>query len=215
VSENWRLTARIESEGLRHVFSRLRDHDVEADARKRLGGAVAVSSDGDNLFVYADSHEAVQEAEGVIRALLQERGLDADVEIHRWHELEQRWEDEDVPLPLTEAERQVEHERLEADDAAESQKAGRALWEVRLELPSHDETLALARQLEAEGLPVLQRWTYLLVGGANEDEARALAERLQEEAPEGTTVHVEASGEMVAQVKPANPFAVFGGLADV
>ena len=69
--------------------------------------------------------------------------------------------------------------------------------------------------LEAEGLPVLQRWTYLLVGGANEDEARALAERLQEEAPEGTTVHVEASGEMVAQVKPANPFAVFGGLADV
>jgi sugar phosphate isomerase/epimerase len=132
--------------------------------------------------------------------------------VHRWHELEQRWEDEDVPLPRTEAERRTEHGRLEAAEAAEGRERGRTLWEVRLELPSHDDARELARRLEDEGLSVIARWTYLLVGADNEDDARELAERLRAEAP-NATVQVEPSGEMAAQVTPANPFAIFGGLA--
>jgi hypothetical protein len=210
VAEDWRLTARIEGDGVGHVVERLREHDVE-DARERLGGAVAVSVDDPNLFVYADSSEAVHEAERIIGDLLRERGLEAELTVHRWHELEQRWESEDVPLPQSEAERQAEHERLEAADAAESRASGRALWEVRLELPSHGATRSLAHRLEDEGLPVIARWTYLLVGAESEDGARALADRLQGEIPPGTSVQVEPSGEVVGEVM-GNPFAIFGGL---
>jgi hypothetical protein len=211
MAEDWRLTARIDADGLRQVVARLREHVVEDDVRERLGGAVAVSAEGPDLFVYAGSREAVHEAERVIRALLRERGLEAETAIHRWHELEQRWEDESVPLPQTDAERQAEHERLGDMDAAESRERGRALWEVRVELPSHGETRALTRRLEQEGVPVIARWTYLLVGADNEDDARTLAERLREEAPAGATVQAEPSGEMAAPVA-ANPFAIFGGL---
>jgi hypothetical protein len=212
VAENWRLTAKLDAHGLSQLLRWLREHEVEEEARKRLGGAVAVSADGETLFAYADSRDAIHAAADVIRSLLAERGLEADLAVHRWHELEQRWEDEDVPLPRTEAERHDEHERLEAAEAAEGRERGRTLWEVRLELPSHDDARELARRLEDEGLSVIARWTYLLVGADNEDDARELAERLRAEAP-NATVQVEPSGEMAAQVTPANPFAIFGGLA--
>ncbi len=211
MADDWRLTATLKPDGIRHLLQRLREHEVEEDARVRLGGTVAVSADRDHVYAYTDSPEAIHEAERIIAELLRERGLEAETAIHRWHELEQRWEDEAVPLPQTEAERRAEHERLEATEAAEARQRGRALWEVRLELPSHEETRALARRLEDEGVPVIARWTYLLVGAENEDDTRALAERLRDEAP-NATVQVEPSGEMAAEVAPANPFAVFGGL---
>jgi len=213
VADDWRLTATAKTEGIQHLLQRLREHEVEEDARRRLGGRVAVSADGDNVFAYADSSEAIHEAERIIGELLHERGVEAETSIHRWHELEERWEDEAVPLPQTDAERDAERRRLEADDSADSRDRGRALWEVRLELPTHAETRALARRLEQEGVPVTTRWTYLLVGAENEDAANELAERLKREAPAAATVQAEPSIEMVAESDPGNPFAVFGGLA--
>ena len=91
-------------------------------------------------------------------------------------------------------------------------QSGRALWEVRLELPSHGRTRELADRLEQEGLHVIRRWTFLLVGADSEDDARELAERLRSEAPDAA-IQVEPSGEMIAEVAPGNPFAIFGGLA--
>src|SRR6185436_5857755 len=104
-------------------------------------------------------------------------------------------------------------ERVVAADEAESERTGRALWEVKLVLPSHDETGELARKLEDEGMSVIKRWNYLLVGAEDEDDARALAERLRAEAPADAIVEVEASSEMAQEVAPRNPFAIFGGLA--
>jgi hypothetical protein len=212
VAEDWRLTATLHDDRAHDVLDWLRGHEAEADARQRLGDAVAVSGDGDTVFAYADTREALTAAEQVIRGVLAEHRLGADLVVHRWHDLEERWEDESVPLPQTEAERQLERDRLEAADAAESEQTGRALWEVRLELPSHDETRELQQRLEREGFSVIARWTYLLVGADSEDDARELAERFRQEAPAGAVVQVEPSGEMVAQVTPANPFAIFGGL---
>src|SRR2546422_967704 len=114
VAEDWRLTAKVDAHGLSQLLDRLREREVEGEARKRLGSAVAVSADGETLFAYTDSREAIHQAADLIRTLLAERGLEADVAVHRWHELEQRWEDEGVPLPRTEAERHAEHERLAA-----------------------------------------------------------------------------------------------------
>ena len=213
MAEDWRLTAHLQDGVAEDVLGSLREHAVE-DAQARLGGAVAVSADGPNLFAYADSREAVHEAEKIICDLLREQGVQAEMTIHRWHDLEDRWEDEDVPLPQTDAERHVEHDRLEAEEAAESQASGRALWEVRVELPSHRETRALAHQLENEGIPVIARWKFLVVGAESEDAAHELAERLRREAPSDAKLQVEPSGEVVGEVVK-NPFAVFGGLADV
>ena len=209
MAEDWRLTARLENSVAEDVLASLREHAVE-DAQKRLGKAVAVSADGPNLFAYADSREAIHHAESIIGDLLREQGVGAEMTIHRWHDIEERWEDEDVPLPETDAERQAEHERLEAEEAAESQESGRALWEVRVELPSHRETRALANRLEEEGSPVIARWKFLIVGAESEDAAHELADRLREEAPSGAKLQVEASGEIVGEVM--NPFAIFGGL---
>ena len=117
-----------------------------------------------------------------------------------------------MPLPQTEAEREAERDRLEQTEEAESRESGRALWEVRLELPSHGRTRELADSLEDDGLQIIRRWTFLLVGAESEDDARELAERLAAEAPDAT-IQVEPSGEMVAEVSPRNPFAIFGGLA--
>jgi hypothetical protein len=107
---------------------------------------------------------------------------------------------------------QAEHERLQEREAAESLEKGRAEWEVRIELPTHEDTLALAERLEAESVPVVRRYTFLLAGALNEDDAHALAKRLEAEAPQGARIHVEPGGGLVWEVAPENPFAVFGGL---
>jgi hypothetical protein len=212
VADDWRLTARLTDDGTRRLLEQLREHEADDAVRHRLGGAVAVSGEGNVVYAYADTSEAIHEAEAVVRALLDEHGVHAEVSVDRWHDLAQRWEDESVPLPRTEAEREAERDRLEETEEAESRERGRALWEVRLELPSHGRTRELAGRLEHDGLHVIRRWTFLLVGADSEDDARELAARLASEAPDAT-IQVEPSGEMVAEVAPGNPFAIFGGLA--
>jgi len=69
-----------------------------------------------------------------------------------------------------------------------------------------------ADRLEREGIPVLRRWKFLLVGAPNEDAAQALAQRIESEAPRGSKVHAEISGAAVWKVGDPFPFAVFGGL---
>jgi hypothetical protein len=212
VADDWRLTATLSDEDTRRLLEQLREHEADDAVRHRLGGAVAVSGEGNVVYAYADSADAIHEAVTVVRALLAEHGVHAEVRIDRWHELEQRWEDESVPLPRTEAEREAELDRLEETEAAEARQSGRSLWEVRLELPSHGRTRELADRLEQEGLRVIRRWRFLLVGADTEDDARELAERLSSEVPDAA-IQVEPSGEMVAEVAPGNPFAIFGGLA--
>lgn len=213
MADDWRLTIDLEDEADALQLARLLAAlELEEEERAKLGERVIVSRDGHRVFLYADTEERARQAHRVVRSALGERGVDAAVSLHRWHPVEQRWEDPDVPLPRTEEEWRAEHERLQEREAAESVAAGHAQWEVRVELPGHAETVELADRLEAEGLRVVRRWTYLLVGAATEDEAHELAERVRAEAPEATSVEVEPGGQMVWEVAPQNPFAVFGGL---
>jgi hypothetical protein len=213
MADDWRLTIDFDDEGdgtqLVEWLAALR---LEAEERDRLGDRVAVSRDGPRVFVYADTEDVARSAEDVVRAQLAKRGAGARLTLERWHPVEQSWQDPSMPLPSTEEELRAEHERQQDREAAESRERGRAGWEVRAELPGHEETVALAERLEAEGLPVVRRSTFLLVGAANEDEATALAERVEREAPAGTRVHVEPGGGVAWEVMPQNPFAVFGGL---
>ncbi len=214
MADDWRITVELveEADASSFVYE-LERTELPRERRARLGDRVAVSSDDEGtVFLYADTEDVAREANVIVRETLDRLAMEAETALARWHPVEQRWEAPEVPLPRSQEEWNAEHERLQARESAESQESGEAAWEVRVELADHDSTNELADRLEGEGTPVVRRWTYLLVGAANEDEAHALAERLGDEVPAGSRVQVEPGGRLAWEVAPQNPFAIFGGL---
>lgn len=212
MADDWRVTLELgDDDAADALVHGLAQFELPDDRRARLGDRVAVSSDGGTVFLYADTEDVAREANALARERLRELGVTAECALARWHPVEERWEDASVPLPRTEEEWEAEHDRLQAREATESREEGTAEWEVRVELPDHHATRKLAERLEGEGIPVVRRWHYLLVGAVNEDQAHALAERIEREAPAARTVRVEASGEAAWELMPQNPFALFGG----
>jgi hypothetical protein len=214
MSDDWRLTVELagEDDAVDLVYW-LGEARLDPDEREPLGERVIVSRDGRRVFLYVDAEERARRVGRIVAARLG-HPAEGRIELTRWHPVEQRWEDASVPLPRTEEEWRAEHERLQAREEAESRRTGYAEWEVRVELPDHEATADLAERLEREGVPVVRRYTFLLVGAVNEDEAHALAARLEDEVPAGSRVEVEPGGRMVWEVTPQNPFAVFGGLGN-
>jgi hypothetical protein len=194
MSEDWRIRVELgETAHAETLLGRL-GLDLGSDESKRLadelkGRRLAVSNDEDTVFVYVDSPAGLGRAQQIVEAELSEAGIQpAEVVNERWLADEERWSGE--PPSGT-----WEDEELER---------GHAPWEVRVELDSHDEAQQLADQLEGEGYDVVRRWRYVIVGAPSEEAARELARRLHGEA--------EPGGEVVWEVTPSNPFAVFGGL---
>jgi hypothetical protein len=213
MAEDWRVTIDFDDEGDgTQIAEWLAALELVSDERDRLGERVVVSRDGPRVFLYADTEDRARAALEAVTRRVESEGRQAVSSFERWHPVEQAWKDASVPLPRTEEEVQAEHDRQQEREAAESRERGRAAWEVRVELPDHDDTVRLAERLEARGIPVVRRHTFLLVGAANEDEARALAGELSDDAPSGARVEVEPGGGVVWEVMPRNPFAVFGGL---
>ncbi len=167
---------------------------MEADVHRRLARHIAVGAGDAQVFLYAGTEIAAEEAERVARELLAADGIGAEFALHRWHPIEEEWESPDVAIPQTEAERQAEHQRLEEAETAESVAAGVAEWEARVEFPSHREAVAFASKLRSEGRAVVRRWKFLVVGAANEDDAQELAEQIRRDAPADATVRAEHSG---------------------
>ena len=81
---------------------------------------------------------------------------------------------------------------------------GYAPWEVRVEARSLREAHDLAEELRAEGFDVSRTFTYVIVGTESREQAVELAQRIHG--------RVQPGGELVYEVQPQNPFAVFGGL---
>ncbi|HZQ82230.1 MAG TPA: hypothetical protein VFB25_09675 [Gaiellaceae bacterium] len=205
MADDWRVTITLESDDdANGVLRILHKRDVQ-DA---LGSRVAVSSDGPHLFLYADTRRAAEAGERALREVLGEEGLRGTPELTHWHPVEERWESPDVHLSDAE-----EHQRLEAEETEESLEENVAEWEVRVELASHRDAEEFAKRLEDEGATVTRRWRYLLVSANDSDDANALAKRIEAEAPEGATVHVEPGAGLAWELMPRNPFAIFGGLA--
>ncbi len=212
MADDWRITVNLPGEEkARELAEWLHTLEVDPAMGAKLGGRIAVSRDEDVIYLYADDEAPAREVALMVQAQLGHPAA-GTVVLTRWHPVEQIWEDADVPLPTTPEEIEAERDRQQDREAAESAASGHAEWEVRVELPDHDATVEFADQLEAEGFEVTRRFTFLLIGAANEDEANELAARLESEAPEGATIEVEPSGQMVWSVTPGNPFAIFGGL---
>ncbi len=184
------------------------DHDDAGGELPR----VAVTHEGEHVFLYADSLEAANRTGEAVHEAMSRHGISGEVGIYRWHPLEERWEDVAKPLPATESEQVAEHVRLEQHETEESEQAGIAEWEVRITLPNHRDARAFAERLRGEGIPVNQRWRHLLVGANDEDDAAALAERLRVEAPAGSEIHCEGSGLPYWQM--LHPYAYLGGIAN-
>jgi len=195
------------------VVSALQQQELSDEASRALGRP-AISHDEDDVFLYTDSAESAELARAGLARALSDAGVSGEPEVKRWHHAEERWEDISVALPSTPAEQAVEHQRLIAEEDRESVSDGSPDWEVRITLPSHRDATEFAERLENEGIPVLRRWHHLVVGAEDEDQARALADRLRGEAPHGSELLVEGSGvePMKAYTRSQSRYAWFGGL---
>ena len=189
-SDDWRVTISMSGQGQPSVPL----SQTEEDIRRQVGRGVAVGAGDAQIFMYADTEAAARDAERTARDVLAGHGIAAESAVHRWHPIEERWETPDVPMPETKAERQAERQRLVDAEAAESLATGVAQWDVRAELGSHRQAVALARTLESEGRTVMRRWKFLTVGANDEDEARELAGHIRQEAPPDAVVRVEQAG---------------------
>src|SRR6266508_2057603 len=190
--DDWRIRIELpDEEGARGLLERLglARRDAEELAQELLAHRLAVSRDSDTVFVYAATGMQAEQASGIIEEELQEAGLfPSRLVTERWLADEDRWDDEpDEP--------DVEEELLEH---------GYAPWEVRIECASLGKARELARELRDEGYGVSRTFTYVIVGTETRGQAVELARRVHG--------HVEPGGELVYEVQPHNPFAVFGGL---
>ena len=99
---------------------------VEEDVRGQVGRSVAGGAGDAQIFLYAGTETAARDAERIALDVLDQHGIAAESALHRWHPIEEQWENPDVPVPQTEAERQAEHQRLEDTETAESLATGKS-----------------------------------------------------------------------------------------
>jgi len=213
MADDFRIQVEFEDEGHVLRFGRsLREREFENELREQLGDGVVVTRDGPEVFLYASTVDQARAAERAVREVLEHEGASAEVSpILRWHPIEQHWEDATVPLPQNAEDVQAELARQERQEAAETDKLGYAEWEVRVDLPTHHDAVDLSERLEAQGITPVRRWKYLLIGARTDEEARALADRIRTEAPEGASVKAEPSVAIGWELTGQNPFAAFGG----
>jgi hypothetical protein len=190
--DDWRIRIELpDEEGARGLLERLHlaRRDAEELAEELREHRLAVSQDGDTVFVYAASAMQAEQASRIVEEELQDEGWEpARFVTEHWLDEEERWDDEPA-APDT-----------EADLVAR----GYAPWEVRVETKTLAEANELADQLRQEGYGVSHTFTYVIAGTSSRDEAVELARRIHGQ--------VEPGGELVYEVQPQNPFAVFGGL---
>jgi hypothetical protein len=190
--DDWRIRIELpDEEGAAGLLDKLglRRGNAEELADELREHRLAVSRDGDTIFVYASTGMQAEQASRVVEQELEAEGMSPTRFVtERWLREEERWDDE----PDT---GDVEEDLI---------RRGYAPWEVRVECESLGEAEKLTDQLRAEGYDVSRTFTYVVAGTADREQAVELAKRVHGQ--------VEPGGELVYEVQPANPFAVFGGL---
>jgi hypothetical protein len=190
--DDWRVRIELPDErGAQDLLGRLglRQSGAEELADELREHRLAVSQDGDTVFVYAATGMQAEQAARIIESELTDLGLTPSRFVtERWLRDEERWNDDP--------------EQPDAEE--ELLQRGYAPWEVRVEADSLREAHDLAEQLRSEGYDVSRTFTYVIAGTGSREEAVELARRIHGE--------VEPGGELVYEVQPQNPFAVFGGL---
>src|SRR5262249_2466638 len=162
----------------------------------------------------ANARDQADAAKEVVDRFLAEHEVHADVEVQRWHEVAEDWEEADLALPQTPEEIEAEHQRRIELERRESAADGMDEWEVQITLPDHRSTKKLADQLEGEGVKVSRRWRHLVIPAAREEDGQGVADRIRAEAPADARIEVVgAYGEIVAN-RPYSGFSLFGGFSN-
>jgi hypothetical protein len=210
MNDDWRLEIRIgDAARAEELVELLEEPELEHDLSGAFHDRVIVSRDDDVVFLYAGSREQIDGARELLDTIAEQKSWGMHPNLRRWHAAAEDWEDPDGPV---DADAQAEHERLMAAERKQVEETGSPEFEVRVDLPSRHEAVEFAGRLREEGLPLVHRWKFVLVGAASEDDAKALAERLRSEAPAGSEVKVEGTWSAANAERPNNPFAVLGGL---
>jgi hypothetical protein len=192
--DEWRVEVELEDEdGGFGLIDRLRSHDLDGEARKRLGGRAMVTREGRRLFVYASNGAEAREGERVIKELAAEDDLVAKTALTRWHPVEEAWKDASVPLPRNEAEERGELERHEEAEWQEAADERSYDWLVKVALPTRAAAVEIEDELRSDGLPAERRWRYVTIDVLTDEQANELAARLRDRLPSEAEVSVEAN----------------------
>jgi hypothetical protein len=215
MDDDWRLQIDLEDDGITGKAADLmRSNELQNELKIDLKGGVIVSHEGERIFLYAGTREPLDLVRGVTEKFLDSKGWKASFELRHWHKVAEAWEDPDAAEPTTAAEETAEHEQLmQTEDEETAARHGLAEFEVRVEFPSHTEAREFDKKLKDEGFEPVRRWHYLVVGAADEDAAKGLADRIRAEAPVDSKVTVEGSLAAAWGERPVNPFFFLGGLA--
>lgn len=214
MNDDWRLQVNLEDDGAAgKVADVMRSGELEHQLSVDVEEGVIVSHEGETIYLYAGDREQLDKARAAIGKYLDAQGWKGEFDLRHWHKEADEWEDPDVPEPTTAAEKEAEHERLmKTEDEETAARHGRAEFEVSAKFPTSHEAHAFAEKLKAEGLAPVRRFHYLVVGAADEDAAKELADRIRAEAPPDAEVKAEYSLNQLWRERPPEPFFWLGGL---
>jgi hypothetical protein len=181
MADDWRICIAFSGGSVRSIRQAL----ITA-LGSRLGGQVAVSSNATQIFLYAPSIGLADEAAQVAREVLAQRNISVGtVQTEGWSWREQQWRDADEmpadPAPDRQEQERARRAHWQEQERASSASTGLPAWQVRVELPSHRDVVALAGHLAAQGWRVRRRPRSLIVWANCEDDARGLSGALSGE----------------------------------
>jgi hypothetical protein len=219
VAEKWRVVIALDDAAGAGRSGRWRfKRDVAREMPDRTGGAVVVvgapspglagrlgtwlGSGESPVSAYTDDRAAAEAAARVAREVAGQHGLAARVSVECWLPVERRWEDASAVSRRDLAE---EHDHQQREDRRRSAETGVAQWRVRVELRTHRDAVALAERLSNDGHRVDQDWKSVVTGADSEDDARRLAEKIQQYAPSDAEVHPERSDTPVYTGEDGSP----------
>jgi hypothetical protein len=211
MNDEWRL--QVDSKSSYHagaLASRLAADELKHDLSRKFHDRIIVSVDGARVFVYSGTRDQAEKARVAIEADARSRGREVAIDLRRWHPTAEEWQDPDLPVPSGGHSLHTEREQLMSREREQTENRGYPEFEVRAQLASHRDAMSLVSRLCGEGLPVVHRWKYLLVGATDEDSANEMADHIRAEAPNGAAVSVEGTWAAVRGVSRPSPFSVWG-----
>jgi hypothetical protein len=215
MNDDWRIQVDFVEESFADsLHDRLDAEELKHDLSGAFHDRVVVTRDGTTVFLYAGDREQAEKAQALVEELTQKGEEEVKVTFARWHPEAEEWRPADEALPAGGDAKAAEHAARVARERQETAENGSPEYEVRIDLPSHDDAKALVERLGDEGLRSVHRWKYVLLGAADEDSANELAERVRAEVPSGSKVVVEGTWREAYAERPHSPFTFLGGLAE-
>lgn len=159
-----------------------------------LPDQVRVTAGKTDVFLYAGTADDARQAERLALEVLARQNAAAAVRLECWDESGETWQ-QPAPSPWSSAasEQQDAHERRQRQDREQSMTTGLAAWQVRVDLPSHLDVVALAERLKSEGWSVAKRRKHLVAGANCEDDAYGLAQEIEDYGGGDAVIRVERS----------------------